>query len=43
MKAMSNGNKDISNVWYTLDGRELSGKPAQKGVYIHNGRKEVVK
>ncbi len=29
--------------WYTLDGRELSGKPAQKGVYIHNGRKEVVK
>ena len=29
--------------WYTLDGHELSGKPAQKGVYIHNGRKEVVK
>ena len=28
--------------WYTLDGRRLSGKPAQRGVYIHNGRKEVV-
>lgn len=41
MKAMSNQSK--SNAWYTLDGRGLSGKPAQKGVYIHNGRKEVVK
>ena len=29
--------------WYTLDGRKLSGKPTQKGLYIHNGRKEVVK
>ena len=28
--------------WYTLDGRRLSGKPAQRGVYIHNGRKEEV-
>ena len=29
--------------WYTLDGRKLSQKPTAKGVYIHNGRKEVVK
>ena len=29
--------------YYTLDGRKLHGKPAQKGIYIHNGKKEVVK
>ena len=29
--------------WYTMDGRRLSGKPSQKGLYIHNGRKEVLK
>ena len=25
--------------WYTLDGRKLNGKPATKGLYIHNGKK----
>ena len=29
--------------YYTLDGRKLSGKPAQRGVYIENGKKVVVK
>ena len=29
--------------WYTLDGRKLDRKPSQKGVYILNGRKSVVK
>ncbi|MBQ3741205.1 MAG: leucine-rich repeat domain-containing protein [Prevotella sp.] len=29
--------------WYTIDGRKLSGKPAQKGIYIINGRKVAVK
>lgn len=29
--------------WYTLDGRKLSSKPTQKGVYIHQGKKKVVK
>ena len=28
---------------YSLDGRRLSGKPTQKGVYIINGRKVVIK
>ena len=32
-----------NNQWYTLDGRKLSGKPTTKGLYIHNGRKVVVK
>jgi surface protein len=29
--------------WYTLDGRRLSGKPTQKGIYLNNGRKVVIK
>lgn len=29
--------------WYTLDSRKLSGKPAQKGVYIVNGKKVIIK
>ena len=29
--------------WYGIDGRRLDGKPTRKGLYIHNGRKEVVK
>lgn len=35
----SNGEGTI----YSLDGRRLSGKPAQKGVYIVNGKKMVIK
>ena len=29
--------------WYSLDGRQLQGKPAQKGVYITKGRKIFIK
>lgn len=29
--------------WYTLDGRKLSGKPTQKGIYIKDGKKIVIK
>lgn len=29
--------------WYTLDGRQLSGKPTTKGLYIYHGRVVVVK
>lgn len=32
----------IDNGWYTLQGVRLSGKPAQSGIYIHNGKKVVV-
>ena len=40
-----NNNRETiaNNQWYTLDGRKLTGKPTTKGVYIHNGRKEVVR
>ena len=29
--------------WYTLNGVKLQGVPTQKGIYIHNGKKLVVK
>ena len=29
--------------WYTIDGRKLSGKPTAKGLYIHNGKKRIIK
>ncbi len=29
--------------WYTLDGRQLSGRPHSRGVYVNNGKKVVVK
>ncbi len=29
--------------WYTLDGRRMDGQPQQRGVYIKNGRKVVIK
>jgi len=32
-----------NGLWYTLDGKRLSGKPTQKGIYVRNGRKVVVK
>ena len=28
--------------WYTLDGRRLSGKPSQKGIYIYKGKKVCI-
>ncbi len=29
--------------WYTIDGRRLNGKPTQKGIYINNNQKNVIK
>ena len=34
---------EVSDGWYTLDGRRLSGEPKQKGVYINNGIKRMIK
>ena len=39
LSSMGEGSAD----WYTLDGRRLSGKPAQKGIYINSGKKVVNK
>ena len=35
--------EEVNSVWYDLNGRRLQGKPAQKGIYIKNGKKVVVK
>ena len=35
--------EEVNSVWYDLNGRKLQGKPSQKGIYIKNGRKVVVK
>ena len=29
--------------WFDLNGRRLAGKPTQKGMYIHDGKKVFVK
>ena len=35
--------EDVNDAWYSIDGRKLNGEPTQKGVYINNGRKVVIK
>ena len=29
--------------WYTLDGKRLTGQPTQKGIYVNNGKKVIIK
>lgn len=31
------------DLWYTTDGRQLTGKPTQPGIYIHNKKKVLIK
>ena len=39
-----NGNdNENDNYWYTLDGRRVGNAQLPKGVYIHNGKKVVIK
>ena len=39
-----NAKADTSDdAWYTLDGSKLNGRPARKGLYIHNRQKVFVK
>jgi hypothetical protein len=33
----------LADQWYMMDGRRLNGQPAKAGLYIHNGKKVVVK
>ena len=32
-----------SDSYYTLQGAKLNGRPTQRGIYIHNGKKVIVK
>ena len=34
---------DKAGAWYTLDGVRLSAQPTKKGLYIHGGKKVVIK
>ena len=36
------GEVDI-DCWYDLNGRKLNAKPTQRGIYINNGKKIVIK
>ncbi len=38
-----NGENGENAIWYDLNGRRLQGKPAQKGLYIVNGKKVIIK
>ena len=33
----------VNDAWYTLNGVKLNGMPTEKGVYINNGKKIVIK
>ena len=35
--------KSSNSKWYDLNGRKLTGKPTQKGVYIRDGEKVTIK
>jgi hypothetical protein len=37
------GGENADNAWYSLSGARLSGEPTTKGIYIHQGRKVMVK
>ena len=32
-----------NNAWYTLSGMKLTKKPSQAGIYIHQGKKQVIR
>jgi len=38
-----NGALFNNDPWYDLNGRKLTGKPVQKGIYINNGKKTIIK
>ena len=38
--SMVNGQSDS---WYDMQGRKLDGQPKRKGVYIHGGKKEIIR
>jgi alpha-amylase len=35
--------KSSDGCWYNLQGTRINGKPTEKGVYLHNGRKVIVR
>lgn len=42
IKTISDVRSEMEDVWYTIDGRKLCGKPAVKGIYILNGKTVII-
>ena len=40
---MHHSDFNMDNGWYSVQGIKLSERPTQHGVYIHNGKKYVIK
>ena len=34
---------ELIDYWYTLDGRRLDEKPTARGIYLHQGRRVMIK
>ena len=43
IKTIASESSVNSNKWFTVDGRQLVGKPTKPGFYIRNGKKVVIK
>ena len=43
LEVSANYNGVTDEAWYSLDGIRLNGKPTQRGLYINNGKKVVIK
>jgi hypothetical protein len=43
VEASVNDNSSVKEGWYNLNGVKMQGTPTQKGIYIHNGKKVVIK
>ena len=39
----SDRDEAVDEAFYSLEGLRLQGKPSQKGIYLHNGKKVLVK
>lgn len=40
---LSDTDSQIPDIWYTIGGQKLHKKPTRKGIYLHNGKKVVIK
>lgn len=43
IESLSTTRAEGKEIWYTLDGRKLEKKPVEKGIYIVNGNKVIIK
>lgn len=43
IQAIHQEQQAAANAWYTIDGQRLNAEPTQRGIYIHDGKKVVIK